>query len=40
MIIDNLYIRLIFHSMTLIYYDIVMIKVNFCKSYIFTNKKK
>lgn len=40
MIIDNLYIRLIFHSMTLIYYDIVMIKVNFCKSpYIFTNKK-
>lgn len=41
MIIDNLYIRLIFHSMTLIYYDIVMIKVNFCKNpYIFTNKKK
>lgn len=40
MIIDNLYIRLIFHSMTLIYYDIVMIKVNFCKNpYIFTNKK-
>lgn len=41
MIIDNLYIRLIFHSVTLIYYDIVMIKVNFCKNpYIFTNKKK
>lgn len=39
MIIDNLYIRLIFHSMTLIYYDIVMIKVNFCKNPFFTNKK-